>query len=88
MTIQLETPKRFDPVVERAKAVADHVLRPISRKYDRLEHTYAEELDVLAAAMRGMEEGGAMQGTGATGVRREKPQPGVNRNGSNMSTAL
>ncbi|CAN5229662.1 acyl-CoA dehydrogenase family protein [soil metagenome] len=85
--INLETPKKFIPVIDQVKAVADHVLRPISRKYDREEHTYAKELDMLAAAMRGMEEGGSMQGTGATGVKRETAG-GDNRNGSNMSTAL
>lgn len=85
--INLETPKKFAPVVEQAKAVADHVLRPISRKYDREEHTYAKELDMLAAAMRGMDDAGSMQGTGATGVKREKASA-ENRNGSNMSTAL
>ncbi len=85
--INLETPKKFLPVIDQAKAVAEHVLRPISRKYDREEHTYAKELDMLAAAMRGMEDGGAMEGTGATGVKREKASS-ENRNGSNMSTVL
>ncbi len=85
--INLETPKKFIPVIDQSKAVAEHVLRPISRKYDREEHTYAKELDMLAAAMAGMEESGSLQGTGATGVKREKAAEG-NRNGSNMSTAL
>jgi acyl-CoA dehydrogenase len=85
--INLEVPKKFTPVIDQAKAVADHVLRPISRKYDTLEHTYAKELDMLAAAMRGMQEGGSLSGTGATGVKREQAT-GHNRNGSNMSTAL
>ena len=85
--INLETPKKFTPVIDQAKAVADHVLRPIARKYDREEHTYAVELDMLAAAMDGMDEAGSMGGTGATGVKREKASS-ENRNGSNMSTAL
>ncbi|MGI9015749.1 MAG: acyl-CoA dehydrogenase family protein [Euzebya sp.] len=85
--INLETPKKFIPVIDQAKAVADHVLRPISRKYDREEHTYAKELDMLAAAMAGMDRAGSLEGTGATGVKRTKAG-GENRNGSNMSTVL
>ncbi|WP_370323975.1 acyl-CoA dehydrogenase family protein [Euzebya sp.] len=85
--INLEIPKKFTPVIEQAQAVAEHVLRPISRRYDRDEHTYAKELDMLAAAMAGMEEAGSLSGTGATGVKRVQTTDG-NRNGSNMSTAL
>ncbi|MEO2107030.1 MAG: acyl-CoA dehydrogenase family protein [Actinomycetota bacterium] len=85
--INLEVPKKFTPAIDQARAVAEHVLRPISRQYDRDEHTYAKELDMLAAAMAGMEESGSMKGTGATGVKREK-STGENRNASNMSTVL
>ena len=52
-----------------------NMLRPISRKYDRAEHEYPKELDMLAAMIDGLAESGAGEGAGATGVRRdEKPE--------------
>jgi acyl-CoA dehydrogenase len=87
--INLETPKRLAPLAAQANEVARSVFRPISRKYDRAEHDYPKELDMLAALMDGVEASGEMSGAGATGVRRdgERAQEG-NRNGSNMATVL
>ena len=48
-----------------------NMLRPISRKYDRAEHEYPKELDMLAAMIDGLSESGAAEGAGAAGVRRE-----------------
>jgi acyl-CoA dehydrogenase len=91
--INLETPKKFRPLVMQAHQVAAEVFRPNSRKYDRDEHTYPKELDMLAAAIDGLSEGGATSGAGAAGVRREdgsssSEDDGGNRNGSNMATCL
>ena len=36
-----------------------NMLRPISRKYDRAEHAYPKELDMLAAMIDGLSESGA-----------------------------
>ena len=47
-----------------------NMLRPISRKYDRAEHAYPKELDMLAAMIDGLSESGASQGAGASGVKR------------------
>ena len=94
MPINLETPRKFKPLVSQAHEVAREVFRPNSRKYDRAEHTYPKELDMLAAAIDGMSEGGAISGAGATGV---KPTAGTGssaeedtgtKNGSNMATCL
>ena len=90
MAINLETPKKFAPLVAQAHQVAREVFRPISRRYDREEHTYPKELDMLAAVIDGMNDSGATGGAGAAGVRRSSNgarAEGV-RNGSNMSTAL
>jgi acyl-CoA dehydrogenase len=87
MSINLEVPKKFSFIVEQAHQVALHVFRPISRQYDEEEHTYPHELDMLAAALEGLEASGELGGAGAGGVRREKSGDD-NRNGSNMSTAL
>jgi len=88
--INLDIPKKFKPLVRQAQEVASEVLRPISRKYDRAEHERPVELDMLAAVIDGMNEGNSeVGGTGATGVRRDaNANDGVNRNGTNMSTAL
>ena len=87
--INLETPKKFQPLVSQAHQVATEVFRPISRKYDEAEHAYPKELDMLASLIDGMNEGSDIGGAGAAGVRREKSnEDGGNRNGSNMSTVL
>jgi acyl-CoA dehydrogenase len=94
MPINLEVPKKFKPLVAQAHEVAREVFRPNSRKYDRAEHTYPKELDMLAAAIDGMAEGGANSGAGATGVKRsdgngsKADDDGSTRNGSNMATCL
>ena len=89
--IDLEVPRRLRPLVESAAAMADEVFRPISRKYDRAEHTYPAELDVMAALIDGMGRSGASGGAGATGAAKGAPQPvqesGV-RNGANLSSVL
>ncbi|MDI3258325.1 MAG: acyl-CoA dehydrogenase family protein [Sinobacteraceae bacterium] len=88
--IYLETPKKFQALVAQAHQVAQQVFRPISRKYDRAEHTDPKELDMLAALLDGMNEAGGTGGAGAAGVRRESQSQndGANRNGSNLSTVL
>ena len=87
--INLETPKKFKPLVDQAHQVATEVFRPISRKYDEAEHTYPKELDMLAALIDGMNEGArrparAPPACGGTANGAE----GGNRNGSNLSTVL
>jgi acyl-CoA dehydrogenase len=87
--INLEVPRKFAPLVGQARQVAREVFRPISRRYDREEHTRPKELDMLAAVISGMEDGADIGGAGAAGVRSSSNGDGAtNRNGSNMSTAL
>jgi len=87
--INLEVPKKFEPLVEQAHIVAVEVLRPISRKYDVAEHEYPKELDMLAALIDGMDDGGNSSGAGAAGVSQaQKNGDGGNRNGSNMASVL
>ncbi|KPK52519.1 MAG: acyl-CoA dehydrogenase [Myxococcales bacterium SG8_38_1] len=84
----LEVPKSLKPIVNQAHQVAKHVFRPISRKYDRAEHAYPKELDMLAALMDGLSAGGAQQGAGVDGLRRDEERKDAVRNGANMSTCL
>jgi acyl-CoA dehydrogenase len=86
MAINLEMPKKFDMVVNQAHQVSTEIFRPISRKYDRAEHEYPKELDMLASLIDGMNASGETN-TGARGVRR-KTGDGGNANGSNMSGVL
>ena len=86
--INLEVPRKFAPLVQQARQVAAEIFRRNSRKYDRAEHEYPRELDLLAALMDGMNAGGGSQGAGAAGVRRDQVREEGNRNGSNMATCL
>jgi acyl-CoA dehydrogenase len=91
--INLETPKKFDFLVNQAHQVAVEVFRANSRKYDLAEHSYPKELDMLAAVMEGMAESGALGGAGASTVgggngASAEAADGGNRNGSNMASLL
>jgi acyl-CoA dehydrogenase len=68
--INLEMPRKFRPLVGQAHQVAMNLLRPNSRKYDRAEHEYPKELDMLAAMVDGLSASGQTSGAGASGVRR------------------
>jgi acyl-CoA dehydrogenase len=86
--IYLELSKNLKLVVNQAHQVAKHVFRPISRKYDRAEHDYPKELDLLAALMDGLNAGGGQRGAGIDTLQQgEGTDQGV-RNGANMSTCL
>jgi len=93
--INLETPRKFEQLVSQAHLVATEIFRANSRKYDRAEHSYPKELDMLAAAIDGMNEGGGISGAGAGTVGSGPSGNGAsgkgrsgNRNGSNMASLL
>ena len=89
MSISLDDPKKFRPLVSQAHQVAMNMLRPISRKYDRAEHEYPQELDMLAAMIDGLSDSGAAEGAGAAGVRRdEKDADATIKNGANLASVL
>ncbi|KRW57775.1 acyl-CoA dehydrogenase family protein [Pseudomonas sp. TTU2014-080ASC] len=88
--MNLESPHKFRGLVGQAHRVAEHFFRPISRKYDKAEHEYPKELDMLAALLDGMNAGSPdAVGAGSAskrGAARDEA-PGV-RNGGNMSALL
>ncbi|MGH2894400.1 MAG: acyl-CoA dehydrogenase family protein [Solirubrobacteraceae bacterium] len=94
--ITLETPRKFNQLISQAHQVAAEILRPNSRKYDTLEHEYPKELDMLAAAIDGLNEGGALSGAGAGAVgsngspsgKAKRNGDAANRNGTNMASLL
>ncbi|HET6627022.1 MAG TPA: acyl-CoA dehydrogenase family protein [Nocardioidaceae bacterium] len=97
MTINLEAPRKFRPLISQAHQVAMNLLRPNSRKYDLLEHEYPKELDMLAAMIDGLSDSGAASGAGASGVRRDVDSADGSaddsaranvKNGSNLASVL
>lgn len=85
--MNLQNPKKFKMLLDQAHETALNVLRPISRKYDKSEHTYPKELDMLASLVDGMNEGGDGMNAGAA-VNKRGDTDTTNKNGINMSTAL
>ncbi len=85
--IQLEQPRKFKALINQAQQVANEVFRPISRKYDKAEHAYPKELDMLAALLDGLNASG--RGAGASGLA-QSARDGTDavRNGANMNTVL
>lgn len=89
MSIWLDDPRRLKPLVGQAHQVAMNMLRPISRKYDKAEHEYPKELDMLAAMIDGLAESGASEGAGAAGVKRtDEGDDGSVRNGTNLASVM
>ena len=89
MPINLDDPKKFRPLVGQAHQVAMNMLRPISRKYDRAEHAYPTELDMLAAMIDGLADSGASEGAGAAGVRRDGSDADTTvKNGANLASVM
>ncbi|WP_204303236.1 hypothetical protein, partial [Stenotrophomonas maltophilia] len=65
----LETPMIFRSLANQAHQVAEFYFRPISRKYDKAEHAYPKELDLLAALLDGMNSG-SPEAVGATSASK------------------
>src|SRR5215471_12443140 len=71
--MQLELPRKLNALIEQAHLVATELFLPISRKYDRAEHEYPVELDMLASLMDGMNDAaGAAHEVGAGRLKREE----------------
>ena len=93
--ISLDDPKKLRQLRDQAHQVAMNMLRPISRTYDRAEHAYPKELDLLAAMIDGLSESGASSGAGASGVKRDESADdapaeggaGV-KNGTNLASVM
>jgi acyl-CoA dehydrogenase len=92
--IYLETPKKLRGFIEQAHGIAVNVFRPISRKYDSLEHAYPKELDMLAAIIDGVNAGGASRASAAQLAKDDAPAEsgggsgGKTKNGGNLATVL
>ncbi|MFT3898665.1 MAG: acyl-CoA dehydrogenase family protein [Gordonia sp. (in: high G+C Gram-positive bacteria)] len=77
MAINTELPEKLTSAAEQAHLAAEHIFRPISRKYDKAEHEYPVELDEFAKlAKQAAERDKAESG--------DKPASGDTVNGANM----
>ncbi|MDH4874733.1 acyl-CoA dehydrogenase family protein [Pseudomonas sp. BN515] len=86
--MNLEIPKKFRGLSHQAHQVAQQYFRPLSRKYDKAEHAYPRELDLLAALLDGMNAGSPEAvGAGSASKRGAGAEDGV-RNGGNLSALL
>lgn len=87
--MNIEIPKKLRPIINNAHQVALSVFRPISRKYDRAEHEYPKELDMLASVLDGFNEGDPESSAGASQTGKGRiTDDGSVKNGANMSTCL
>ncbi|ADU48892.1 acyl-CoA dehydrogenase family protein [Intrasporangium calvum] len=73
--INLEVPRKLIPLLHQTRGFAEEVMRPISRKYDRAEHSYPIELDLVSAVIDGLTDSGTGQGAGAAGATRSQDVP-------------
>lgn len=84
----LDVPRKIRGLKEQAAQMADHVFRSISRKYDKAEHAYPVELDMVAAAVDGLNDGAPGSGAGANSASMSGMiDLGGVKNGGNLSTA-
>ncbi|MFI8480492.1 acyl-CoA dehydrogenase family protein [Pseudomonas sp. NPDC078700] len=87
--MNLDTPKKFKGLVSHAHQVAEHYYRPISRKYDKAEHSYPRELELLAGLLDGM-NASSSEAVGATSAGKSSngdESQGI-KNGGNMAALL
>lgn len=87
--MNLDIPKKFSGLVSQAHQVAERYYRPISRKYDKAEHSYPRELDLLAGLLDGM-NASSPEAVGATSASKRSVdnQDHANQNGGNMAALL
>jgi acyl-CoA dehydrogenase len=79
--INLELAKKHQETFGQVMMLAEHMMRPYSRKYDKEEHTYPKEMEEVAKLI-----GGAR--SAATGGSREPIPPGTVVNGGNMGAVV
>ncbi|MEZ5572965.1 MAG: acyl-CoA dehydrogenase family protein [Halioglobus sp.] len=78
--INLELAKKHEETFGQVMMLAEHMMRPYSRKYDKEEHTYPKEMEEVAKLI-----GGARSNPGGP---REKAAPGTVVNGGNMGSVV
>lgn len=79
--IQLEIANKHQETYNNARLLAEHMMRPYSRKYDKAEHEYPKEMEEVAKLMAGN------RGSGANGSKSDS-DPSAVKNGGNMAAVI
>ena len=78
--INLELAKKHEETFAQVMMLAEHMMRPYSRKYDKEEHTYPKEMEEVAKLI-----GSARSNPGGP---KTKVTPGTVVNGGNMGSVV
>ena len=76
--INLELSKKHQETYEQSMMLAEHMMRPYSRKYDKEEHAYPKEMEQVAELI------GAGRSEAMGGGKKKEVEPGAVVNGGNM----
>ncbi len=79
--IQLEISEKHQETYNNARMLAEHMMRPYSRKYDKEEHSYPREMEEVAKLLAGARSGA---GDGA----KSDSDPNAVKNGGNMGAVI
>ncbi|MEH6567563.1 MAG: acyl-CoA dehydrogenase family protein [Halioglobus sp.] len=77
--INLELSKAHQETVDNIMMLAEHMMRPYSRKYDKEEHSYPKEMEEVAKLINGGR-------SGAGGGKKEPVPEGTIVNGGNIGS--
>lgn len=88
--ISPELPEQLETLAYQARMAAEHVLRPISRRYDAAEHEYPVELDTLAelVAQANAAQAGLNVAVGPDVEEKTSPTARPSRNGRNLASLV
>lgn len=78
--IQLEISEQHQKTYENARLLAEHMMRPYSRKYDKAEHTFPKEMEEVSAIL-------AQNASKPRGDKPEKDSATV-KNGGNIAAVV
>ena len=79
--IQLEISDKHQETYNNARMLAEHMMRPYSRKYDKAEHTYPKEMEDVAKLLAGSREA-------ATEKTKTESDSAAVKNGGNMGAVI
>ena len=79
--IQLEISDKHQETYNNARMLAEHMMRPYSRKYDKAEHEYPKEMEKVAKLMAGS------RNTSSEGKKPESESAAV-KNSGNMGAVI
>ena len=77
--INLEISNAHQETLDNLMWVAENMIRPYSRQYDKEEHSYPKEMEEVAKLIKGRRSGGGS---------KDKPAAGTNINAGNMGSVI